>query len=139
MFRVLSTPIIRSTLTLSTASDTGHTSVQLPSSNVAEFKLYMFRVFSTPIIRSTLTVSKASGTGHTSVQLPSSNVAEIKLYMFRVLSTSIIRSTLTVSTASCRVIRRCSYLSPTWPSLFGHVGGRQLHRCMTCTGGCRYS
>ena len=32
MFRVLSTPIIRSTLTVSTASGTGHTSVQLPSS-----------------------------------------------------------------------------------------------------------
>ena len=37
MFRALSTPIIRSTLTLSTASGTGHTSVQLPSSIVAEF------------------------------------------------------------------------------------------------------
>jgi hypothetical protein len=39
MFRVLSTPIVRSKLTVSTASGTGHTSVQLPSSNVAEFKL----------------------------------------------------------------------------------------------------
>ena len=37
MFRVLSTLITRSTLTVSTASGTGHTSVQLPSSNVAEF------------------------------------------------------------------------------------------------------
>jgi hypothetical protein len=37
IFRVLSTPIIRSTITVSTASGTGHTSVQLPSSNVAEF------------------------------------------------------------------------------------------------------
>ena len=37
MFRVLSTSIISSTLTVSTASGTGHTSVQLPSSNVAEF------------------------------------------------------------------------------------------------------
>ena len=36
MFRALSTPIIRSTLTVSTASGTGHTSVQLPSSNVTE-------------------------------------------------------------------------------------------------------
>ena len=73
MFRVLSTPIVRSTLTVSTASGTGHTSVQLPSSNVAEFKL------STPIIRSILTVSTASGTGHTSVQLPSSNVADFNV------------------------------------------------------------
>ena len=72
MFRVLSTPIIRSTITVSTASNTGHTLVQLPSSNVAEFKL------STPIIRSKLTVSTASDTGHTSVQLPSSNVAEFQ-------------------------------------------------------------
>ena len=32
VFRVFSTPIIRSTLTVSTASGTGHTSVQLPSS-----------------------------------------------------------------------------------------------------------
>ena len=39
MFRVLSTPIIRSTLTVSTASGTGHTSVQLRSSDVADFKL----------------------------------------------------------------------------------------------------
>ena len=39
MFRVLSTPIIRSTLTVSTASGTGHTSVQLPSSNVAKATL----------------------------------------------------------------------------------------------------
>ena len=39
MFRVLSTPIIRSKLTVSTASGTGHTSVQLPSSNVAKIKL----------------------------------------------------------------------------------------------------
>ena len=39
MFRLLSTPIIRSTLTVSAAAGTGHTSVQLPSSNVAEFKL----------------------------------------------------------------------------------------------------
>ena len=39
MLRVLSTPIIRSTLTVSTASSTGHTSVQLPSSNVAKFEL----------------------------------------------------------------------------------------------------
>jgi hypothetical protein len=39
MFRVLSTPIIRSTLTVYTASSTGYTSVQLPSSNVAVFKL----------------------------------------------------------------------------------------------------
>jgi hypothetical protein len=37
MFRVLSTSIIRSTLTVSTASGTGHTSVQLPSS-VTEFE-----------------------------------------------------------------------------------------------------
>ena len=44
MFRVLSTPIIRSTLTVSTASGTGHTPVQLPSSNVAEFKLEACRV-----------------------------------------------------------------------------------------------
>ena len=65
MFRVLSTPIIRSTLTVSTAFGTGHTSVQLPSSNVAEFEtrpLSVFRVLSTPIIKSTLTVSTASGT-----------------------------------------------------------------------------
>ena len=41
MFRVFYTPIIRSTLTESTASGTGHTSVQLPSSNVAEFELMM--------------------------------------------------------------------------------------------------
>ena len=41
MFRVLSTPIIRSTLTASTASGTGHTSVQLPSSNVAKFELVL--------------------------------------------------------------------------------------------------
>jgi hypothetical protein len=39
MFRVLSTLIIRSTLTVPTASVTGRISVQLPSSNVAEFKL----------------------------------------------------------------------------------------------------
>ena len=39
MFRVFSTPIIRSTLTVSTASGTGRTSVQLPSSNVAKFEL----------------------------------------------------------------------------------------------------
>ena len=38
MFRVFSTPIIRSTLTVSTASGTGHTSVQVPSS-VAKFEL----------------------------------------------------------------------------------------------------
>ena len=37
VFRVLSTPIIRSTLTVFTASGTGHTSVQLLSSIVAEF------------------------------------------------------------------------------------------------------
>ena len=41
MFRVLSTPIIRSILTVSTASGTGHTSVQLPSSIVAEFELML--------------------------------------------------------------------------------------------------
>ena len=35
MFRVLSTPIIRSTLTVYTAPGTDHISVQLPSSNVA--------------------------------------------------------------------------------------------------------
>ena len=40
MFRVLSAPIIRSTLTVSTASGTGHTSVQLSSSNVAEFETW---------------------------------------------------------------------------------------------------
>ena len=34
MFRVLSTPIIRSTYTVTTASRTGHISLQLPSSNV---------------------------------------------------------------------------------------------------------
>ena len=39
MFRLVSTPIIRSTLTVSTATGTGHTSVQLPSSNVTEFQL----------------------------------------------------------------------------------------------------
>jgi hypothetical protein len=37
MFRVLSALIIRNTLTVSTASGTGHTSVQLPSYKVAEF------------------------------------------------------------------------------------------------------
>ena len=38
MFPLLSTPIIRSTSTVSTASGTGHTSVQLPSSSVAKFQ-----------------------------------------------------------------------------------------------------
>ena len=44
MFRVLSTPIIRSTLTVSTASGTGRTSVQRPSSSVAEYELQLSHV-----------------------------------------------------------------------------------------------
>jgi len=39
MFRVLSTTIIPSTSNVSTDSVTGHTSVQLPSSNVDDFEL----------------------------------------------------------------------------------------------------
>ena len=39
MFRVLSSTIIRGTSNVSTAYGTGHTSVQLPSSNVAGFEL----------------------------------------------------------------------------------------------------
>ena len=76
MFRVLSTPIIRSTLnciySLRYRSYIGAATFR----QRGRVKLYMFRVISTPIIRSTLTVSTASGTGHTSVQLPSASVAE---------------------------------------------------------------
>jgi len=89
------------------------------------------------------------------------------IYRFRVSTTPIIRSTQNCN-YSLRYWSYflCSYLPPKWPGLatlergsctkkwpipeavitvlctpddLGHVGGRQLHKKMTNTGGCNYS